>query len=267
MSRSIFASILPPLMASSPVIPAIPADTDWDTDTLGPNINWDRIPQERRHSGWAEVERRWTACQEAGSSFCCSSKKRRRLHNEQADRLTQQQREVVVVKEDEEQDKEEGEVSFPDPHLSILPPNLMSDFRMKVTLDSESEPGSKRTTTTFAEGSWSGNLGRGSVAGGSQETQDIVCGKMRATQIEATHRLQTRDDPPAYIECKTRGFRTGPPEDDDAAAKDPRLGQYRVFISMRTADERYAEKVNFGMWVGCCLRRGRDVVYDAYRIS
>ncbi|KAI0595281.1 hypothetical protein F4775DRAFT_383122 [Biscogniauxia sp. FL1348] len=245
MAGHMYASILPPLKAMPPLMPAIPADTDWDTSIMGPGVNWDYIPQDRRHNGWEEVERSWT-CQDAGSFYPTkTSEQPRTIQHDQKQQQQQQQHEVTD--------------SFPDPHLAILPPNLMSDFRMKVTLDPKSASlGADGFTkwTTFAEGVWSGNLGHGTVVGGGQDTQDIVCGKMLATQIEATHRLKTRDEPPAYIECKTRGFRTS------AASQDPRLCQYRVFISMKTTDERYAEKVNVGMWVGCCLWRGLDVVYE-----
>lgn len=77
------------------------------------------------------------------------------------------------------------------------------------------------------------------------------------------------DAPMCSIECKTRGFRTGPPElmralqdPEKAASVDPRLIQYRVALSMKTTDERYAERVNFGLWIGSCLWRGSEVVYE-----
>ncbi|KAI1634732.1 hypothetical protein F4809DRAFT_643144 [Biscogniauxia mediterranea] len=248
MAGHMYASIMPPLKAVPPLMPVIPADTDWDTSIMGAGVNWDYIPQDRRHNGWAEVERRW-ACQDTESFYPTK---------------TSEQSKMIRYNHHQEQQHYEVADSFPDPHLAILPPNLMSDFRMKVTLDPKSAASlggadEFRKWTTFAEGAWSGNLGHGTVVGGGQDTQEIVCGKMLATQIEATHRLKTRDDPPAYIECTTRGFRTGAAA---AASQDPRLCQYRVFISMKTTDERYAEKVNVGMWVGCCLWRGLDVVYE-----
>ncbi|XXH02336.1 hypothetical protein Hte_008709 [Hypoxylon texense] len=76
------------------------------------------------------------------------------------------------------------------------------------------------------------------------------------------------------IECKARGCRTGPAEvmkvleqTETSEQVDPRMCQYRMFITMKTSDERYAEKLNGGMWIGSCLWKGSEVVYDAYRIS
>ncbi|KAI1506059.1 hypothetical protein F5X99DRAFT_367006 [Biscogniauxia marginata] len=244
-----------PRLGAMPIIPAPPADTDWDTSVMAGRVNLDRLPQDRRHSGWEEVERRWTS-QNPGSCFS-----------------------TTKTSERPRRDQEDVTQSFPDPHLSILPPNFMSDFRMKVTLDPKSASvavgdGDGKKRTTFTEGVWSGQLGRGIVVGGEQDSRDLVYGKTLATQIEATHRLQTGDEPPAYIECTTQGFRLGPPEvmqvlPDPANSgwADPTLCQYRVFISMKTTDERYAEKVNVGMWVGCCRWKGLEVVYDAYRIN
>ena len=71
------------------------------------------------------------------------------------------------------------------------------------------------------------------------------------------------------IECKTKGFRTGPSDvmralqdPEKAASVDPRHTQYRVSLSMKTTDERYAEKVNLGLWIGSCLWRGSEVIYE-----
>ncbi|KAH8193498.1 hypothetical protein TruAng_012336 [Truncatella angustata] len=127
--------------------------------------------------------------------------------------------------------------------------------------------------TTFTEGAWSGSLGTGSVVGGGQDSIDMEFGKSQGTQIESTFKLRTIDEPPAMIECKTRGFRTGP--DDimtalkdtaQSLAIDPRQYRHRVVITMKTNDPRYAEKVNFELWVGTCLWRGSEVIYDAYKI-
>ncbi|KAI1821410.1 hypothetical protein F4861DRAFT_518859 [Xylaria intraflava] len=128
--------------------------------------------------------------------------------------------------------------------------------------------------TTFIGGEWSGRLGYGVVVGGGQDSQDLVYGNTLGTQVEASHRLQTADEIPASIECKARGYRTGPPElmralrdPERAGSVDERLSQYRVTLTMKTTDERYAEKVNFGLWVGSCLWRSSEVIYDVYRIT
>ncbi|RAL58751.1 hypothetical protein DID88_003057 [Monilinia fructigena] len=93
-------------------------------------------------------------------------------------------------------------------------------------------------------------------------------------RLETNYLLQTHDEPPAHISIKTHGWRTGPPEvlaqlADPATADqvDPNSYKFRLFIEMETGDERYSGKVNCGMWVGSGMRKGAEVVYDAYRIS
>ncbi|CAJ2504279.1 Uu.00g116730.m01.CDS01 [Anthostomella pinea] len=151
------------------------------------------------------------------------------------------------------EDRDEAVVNLPCP---IPPPNLSSDFRMKVTLSAQSASvavggGGFKKWTMFAGGVWSGQLGSGVVVSGGQDSQDLVYGKTMATQVEATHKLKTGDEPPAYIEVKSRGFRTGTREimealqdPEKAEQVDPRFCQYRIFITMKTTDERYADRVN-----------------------
>ena len=43
---------------------------------------------------------------------------------------------------------------------------------------------------------------------------------------------------------------------------DPAHYNCRVVFTMETADERYAERLNFGLWVGSCVRKGDDVVCE-----
>jgi len=49
---------------------------------------------------------------------------------------------------------------------------------------------------------------------------------------------------------------------EKAESVDARLLQYRVTLSMKTTDERYAEKVNASLWVGSCFWRGAEVIYE-----
>jgi hypothetical protein len=89
------------------------------------------------------------------------------------------------------------------------------------------------------------------------------------TRIETQYLLQTHDDSPAYIVAKTHGWRTGPP-DVLAALADPERAdgvspekyRFRLFVELETGDERYAGKVNYGMWVGSGVRKGAEVVYE-----
>ncbi|KAI0403907.1 hypothetical protein F4802DRAFT_607850 [Xylaria palmicola] len=232
---------------------------EWDTAVVVHGINWPQIDNDRRHSGWEEVERSWTRQQQQQQSPPESSATRAKESGPSGD-------------------NPQAAAPFPCPHLAIPVPILEPDFRMRVRLSSRSASmaagdGFKKWTT-FTEGEWSGQLGCGTVVGGGQDSQDLACGKTLATQVEATHRLKTADVVPAFIECRTRGFRTGPPglmralrDAEEADTVDARLVQYRVLLSMTTADERYAEKVNFGLWVGSCLWKGSEVIYDVYKIT
>ncbi|KAI0913448.1 hypothetical protein F4823DRAFT_577307 [Ustulina deusta] len=250
----------------APSAPAAPME--WDTTVVSHGLKWPQIENDRRHSGWEEVEKMWTKQQQ-------SAQQEQQQPLRQADPA--QTRGGTSSGPPRKDTK--ATALFPCPHLAIPVPSLESesDFRMRVKLNSQSASmavgdGFKKWTT-FTEGEWSGPLGHGIVISGGQDSQDLVYGKTLATQVEATHRLKTADEIPAFIECKTRGFRTGPPElmralqdPEKAASVDPRLIQYRVALSMKTTDERYAERVNFGLWIGSCLWRGSEVVYDVYRV-
>lgn len=257
--------------------PAAPAAAmEWETELLVHAVNWPQVETDRRHSGWGEVERRWV------------------MQQQQQDQQQQQQQPLPPPPPPQQQPgapqtrggkssgpprgDAKGMALFPYPHLAIPSLNLVSDFRMRVKLNPQSASmavgdGFKKWTT-FTEGEWSGQLGHGVVIGGGQDSQDLEYGKTLATQVEATHRLKTGDEIPAFIECKTRGFQTGSPDvmralrdPEKADSVDARLVQYRVTLSMKTTDERYAEKVNFSLWVGSCLWRGSEVIYDVYRVT
>ncbi|KAI0118313.1 hypothetical protein GGR51DRAFT_545548 [Nemania sp. FL0031] len=243
--------------------PAPAGAMEWDTTVVTHGINWPQIDTDRRHSGWEEVEKNWTRQQQ--------QQQQQQQSREREQQQTPQQAGAAGIKGGKEA------ALFPCPHVAIPVPSLESDFRMRVKLNAQSASmavgdGFKKWTT-FTEGEWSGQLGCGVVVSGGQDSQDLVYGKTMATQVEATHRLKTADEVPAFIECKTRGFRTGPSElmralqdPEKVESVDARLIQYRVTLSMKTTDERYAEKVNFGLWVGSCLWRGSEVIYDVYKI-
>ncbi|KAI1401626.1 hypothetical protein F4819DRAFT_317757 [Hypoxylon fuscum] len=227
-------------------------DSDWDTTFI---VHEDqlKVALERRHSGWEAVERKW-------------------MENNPPLQPTGPKAPSKLTKE-----ACEFMAHFPYPQMSIPQPQLDFDFRMKVVLNTQSasvavNDGFKQWTT-ISGGMWSGHFGYGVVVSGGQDSQDSVYENTVVTQIETSHRLQTKDEPPAFIECKTRGNRAGSSEvmkalqDPETAGQvDPRLYQYRVFITMKTSDERYA-KLNTAMWIGSCMWKGLEVVCDAYRLS
>ncbi|KAI0878018.1 hypothetical protein GGS24DRAFT_49094 [Hypoxylon argillaceum] len=269
--RSMPLAPLPPLIplqglseGGDPPAPA--AVMEWDTTVVNHGISWPQIDNDRRHSGWEEVEKKWTRQQQQQQG----------PEPEQQQPPRQQAKVAQIIGgigSGPPGKERKATALFPCPHVAIPVPSLEADFRMRVKFNAQSasmavSDGFKKWTT-FTEGEWSGQLGCGTVVGGGQDSQDLVYGKTLATQVEATHRLKTADEIPAFIECKTRGFRTGPPElmqalqdPERADAVDARLIQYRVTLSMKTTDKRYAEKVNFGLWVGSCLWKGSEVIYE-----
>ena len=53
-----------------------------------------------------------------------------------------------------------------------------------------------------------------------------------------------------------------PTQSDDV---DPKMYSFRLYIHMETGDPRYLH-LNTGMWIGSGIRRGTEVIYDAYRV-
>ena len=47
---------------------------------------------------------------------------------------------------------------------------------------------------------------------------------------------------------------------------DPTLYKFRLYVSMNTGDTRY-NHVNTTMWVASGIRKGSQVIYDAYRVG
>ncbi|RYP48725.1 hypothetical protein DL768_005445 [Monosporascus sp. mg162] len=262
---------------------------------------------ERRHSGWAAVEQQWdigdvgSSSGSSGSSSSASATMSRGSAataaceaTESSSHHQQQQWEAIPEEKEREGERErkkrkteteapsqharEATSEFPYPHVSIPAPRLESDFRIRATLSAQTATVAadggdglrKKRWTTFSGGAWRGCFGYGTVVGGGQETRDLVHGNTPGLQLETTQRLETADDPPAYIECKARGTVTGPAEvvralgDWDAEQADDHPPRYscRVLVTMRTADERYAERLNFGMWVGSCVWKGADIVCE-----
>ncbi|KAL3422264.1 hypothetical protein PVAG01_06420 [Phlyctema vagabunda] len=166
--------------------------------------------------------------------------------------------------------------SYPHPDISLPHPDLCFDFRMSVTLNPRVSlgpvPFGNRNWISFTGGTWSGSWGSGVVLPGGQDSQIII--PDGSAYLDTNYLLQTHDDPPAHIVIKTHGWRTGAPEvlarlaDPKLAdGVDPRDYKFRIFISMETGDERYRDEVNCGMWVGSGMRKGAEVIYDAYRVN
>ena len=94
-----------------------------------------------------------------------------------------------------------------------------------------------------------------------------------STHVEANYLLQTHDHPPAYVTVRTEGWRVGPRDvleklADPAQADtiDPKSYSFRLYVFMETGDSRYLH-LNTGMWIGSGMRKGTEVIIDAYRVS
>ncbi|KAH8654442.1 hypothetical protein BGZ60DRAFT_418524 [Tricladium varicosporioides] len=247
-------------------------DTNWTVDSADisrGNLTMHTSPEDPRMSvGWkAAVERKtpsYTAIPWMTSSW---------------------QQPLMLDNWGEHQDKvseatprplDHGTSNYPHPDLSLPHPSLSLDFRMSVKLNPRisvgSTPFGHRNWISFKGGSWSGSWGSGIVLPGGQDSQIII--PDGSARLETNYLLETYDNPPAYIVIKTHGWRTGPPHilsqlADPATADnvDPNSYKFRLFIEMETGDERYKDKVNCGMWVGSGMRKGAEVIYDAYRLS
>ncbi|KAI0179601.1 hypothetical protein GGR52DRAFT_313417 [Hypoxylon sp. FL1284] len=165
-----------------------------------------------------------------------------------------------------------------DPELRLAAPELSYEFRMSVQLNPKLAvgivpSGGMRNWISFSGGTWAATWGSGTVLPGGQDSQ-VVDPQTFVVRMETAYLLKTDDDEPAYIEVRTRGFRTGPKDIlealQDASKADsinPSSYKFRLFATMETGDARYASKVNYGMWVGSGMRKGAQVIYDAYRVS
>ncbi|KAL7621495.1 hypothetical protein AAE478_008818 [Parahypoxylon ruwenzoriense] len=160
------------------LITPFPEDVDWDTSVIPHEYSTMAAP-ERRHSGWDAVERKWTENEPHPA--------------EPANPGPQRNLTMMKVRE--------AMAMFPYPHMSLPSPQLKFDFRMKVILNSQSAPvatsdGFKKRTTSSG-GMWSGCFGHGFVVSGEQDIWDSTHGNTIVNHLEATYRLQTKDDMPA----------------------------------------------------------------------
>ncbi|KAI1506081.1 hypothetical protein F5X99DRAFT_367067 [Biscogniauxia marginata] len=158
-----------------------------------------------------------------------------------------------------------------DPSLPI--PTLTYEFRIIVELNPKLvigtvPSGGTRNWISFSGGSWAATWGSGIILPGGQDSQ-IVNPETYSVSMETAYLLKTDDEDPAYIEIRTRGFRTGPKDvllalQDPTKADniDPSTYKFRLFVTMETGDRRYAEKVNHSMWIGSGMRKGSEVIYE-----
>ncbi|KAK5991291.1 hypothetical protein PT974_09571 [Cladobotryum mycophilum] len=166
---------------------------------------------------------------------------------------------------------------FPCPSVAFPMPTLEFDFRIAVALNPEPsriENRVQKEITTIKGGRWSGSFGNGRVMAGGYDL-----GQARGFRpiriVEGAFVLQTTDQPPAMLEMRTRGSLSGPCDVLDTLLNareskeniDPRQYGFRTFATVKTADKRYAEFVNCGLWVASGVWRGEELIIDAYRLT
>ncbi|KAL8853800.1 MAG: hypothetical protein Q9221_001443 [Calogaya cf. arnoldii] len=168
----------------------------------------------------------------------------------------------------------QGSTSSAPQSFPIPKPQLERDFQMSVQLNPKISVGpgiwGQRNWVSFISGHWNGRFGKGTVVPGGQDSQLIA--PDLSTHIDANYLLQTHDHPPAFIAVKMDGWRVGPrdvlekledPSQIDEV--DPKTYSFRVNVHMETGDARYLI-LNTGMWVASGVRRGTEVIYDAFRV-
>ncbi|KAG6008441.1 hypothetical protein E4U21_004463 [Claviceps maximensis] len=164
---------------------------------------------------------------------------------------------------------------FPRPAVSFPIPALEFDFRVAVVLNPEPsrvENKIKKEITTVAAGQWSGSFGNGRVLAGGYDLGQAR-GFRPIRVVEGAFVMQTTDQPPAILEMRTRGSLSGPCDildsllgPDQSKHIDPRQYGFRMFTTVKTSDERYAEIVNCGLWVASGMWSGEELIIDAYRV-
>lgn len=83
-------------------------------------------------------------------------------------------------------------------------------------------------------------------------------------------------DADSYIrlEMRTRGSLSGPCDVLDILLSprnpkqiDCREYGFRMFLTIKTTDKRYAEIVNCGLWVASGVWKGEELIIDSYRVA
>ncbi|KAL2104583.1 hypothetical protein VUR80DRAFT_10190 [Thermomyces stellatus] len=119
-------------------------------------------------------------------------------------------------------------------------------------------------------GEWAAEFGKGTVRSGGHDLQTSQPPERTRTRVDTAFELETSDEPPAILEMRTRGYMAYEPDSLPkiaAGTEDPERYAFRMVMTLRTEDERYAERVNLGLWLGCGVWKGRELVLDAYAVS
>ncbi|KAI9779014.1 MAG: hypothetical protein M1835_004795 [Candelina submexicana] len=160
--------------------------------------------------------------------------------------------------------------------LFIPVPGLQLDIRIDLTINGRVNVGpgifGQRNWVPIVGGTWAATWGNGTVylthlpaklKPGGQDSQLVIADL--STHLDATFLLQTSDFPPASIQVRTIGWRTGPAailqqlaNATQADSVDPRSYKFRLDVSFETGDERYKGFLDTGLWIGSGVKKGNE---------
>ncbi|KAI9697375.1 MAG: hypothetical protein M1836_004653 [Candelina mexicana] len=169
--------------------------------------------------------------------------------------------------------------------LFIPVPGLQLDIRIDLAINGRVNVGpgifGQRNWVPIVGGTWASTWGNGTVylthlpaklKPGGQDSQLVIADL--STHLDATFLLQTSDSPPASIQVRTIGWRTGPAailqqlaNATQADSVDPRSYKFRLDVSFETGDERYKGLLDTGLWIGSGVKKGNEILIDGYRVD
>ena len=89
-----------------------------------------------------------------------------------------------------------------------------------------------------------------------------------STRLEANFVIQTQQTVPAFFKVKAHGWTTGPQDvlaksaHSDSPPVDPSSYNFKLFVELETADKRYQERVNNGMWIGSGMKDVSEIIFE-----
>jgi hypothetical protein len=153
----------------------------------------------------------------------------------------------------------------PKPHLEYLA-RLHVDLTAPVWELGETSDLGRRRIIPITGGRFEGPDFKGKICNNGADWQVVT--KDGVAIIDTRYLLQTDDD--QYVYLQTKGFRFGPPDVMERVAKgepvDPALYNFRITMQFETGAKKY-EYLNRHVSIGCAMRLGSEVVYDAYLLK
>ncbi|KAJ2983930.1 hypothetical protein NQ176_g352 [Zarea fungicola] len=170
---------------------------------------------------------------------------------------------------------------FPRQDLLVSVPTLEFDFRIAVNPKSELlfAKNPQREIIPISGGKWSGTFGNGCVLFRSR-LADMTLAERVVPDLSGSLNvllsfklLRTLPHLENSLEMHTRGSLSGPSDVLDIILSpkrikdiDPRRYNFRMFCTVRAADNRYSELLNCGLWIASGNWKGEELIIDAFRV-